>query len=95
MLPTTPFAGTIYGMEKGRKGSQMRTLLFIFNYIKSNGCAPRKTEIAKALGTSATLIYHHIYCLFGEGYLRILKQGEYGRNIELTEKGILTCENSN
>jgi Mn-dependent DtxR family transcriptional regulator len=74
---------------------QMCVLRFIYDYIKSNDCAPKRKEIAKALDIPISLAYDRVMHLFGYGYLRSFEAGEYGRNIALTEKGILACKASN
>jgi Mn-dependent DtxR family transcriptional regulator len=71
---------------------QMQTLRFIYDYIKSNGCAPALKEIAKALGISVVLAQDRIQHLLGHGCLRKSETGDYGRNLAMTEKGILACE---
>ncbi len=70
----------------------MQTLRFIYNYIKANDCAPTKKEIAKALDICLSAAYDRIQGLFGRGYLRQAETSQYGRNVALTEKGILACE---
>ncbi len=70
----------------------MRTLRFIYDYIKSNDCAPTTKEITEALGVSTSVAYGQVGNLFGYGYLRELEIKQWGRNIALTEKGILACE---
>ena len=71
---------------------QMQALRFIYDYIKSNDCAPTTQEIAEALRVSTSSAYGQVGSLFGYGYLRELKTRQRARNIALTEKGILTCE---
>ena len=71
---------------------QMRILRFIYDYIKSNDCAPKRKEIKEALGISIGAAYDQIQGLFGRGYLRESEASQWGRNIALTEKGILACE---
>ena len=70
----------------------MQVLRFIYDYIKSNDCAPAMKEIAKALGIPYSLARDRICSLLGFGCLRRDETGPYGRNIALTEKGILACE---
>ena len=70
----------------------MHVLRFIYDYIKSNDCAPTKKEIAKALSINLNTAYDRIHGLFGRGYLRQVETSQIGRNIALTEKGILVCE---
>ena len=70
----------------------MLVLRFIYDYIKANDCAPTKKEIAKALGISYSLAQDRTWYLFGHGCLRKSETGQYGRTLELTEKGILACE---
>ena len=70
----------------------MRVLRFVYDCIKSNGCAPALKEIAKALGISVVLAQDRIQHLLGHGCLRKSETGDYGRNLALTEKGILVCE---
>ena len=72
----------------------MSVLRFIYDYIKSNDCAPTLKEIAKALGISVTIAQSRTQYLFGHGCLRKTETGQWRRNIALTEKGILACENS-
>ena len=79
-------------MEQQLKDNQIRVLRFIYDYIKSNNCAPTRKEIAKALGISMSTAYGRVLYLFGHGYLRESETMQWGRNIALTEKGILTCE---
>ena len=70
----------------------MRVLRFIYDYIKSNNYAPTRREIAKALGISMSTAYGRVLHLFGHGYLKESETRQWGRNIALTEKGILACE---
>ena len=70
----------------------MRVLRFIYDYIKSNDCAPGAKEIAKALDIPTSMAYDRIQHLFGHGCLRKSETGGYGRSLVLTEKGILVCE---
>jgi len=79
-------------MERQLKDKQLRTLRFIYDYIKSNDCAPARKEIAEALGISLSTAYDRIQYLFGHGYLRESETWQYGRNIALTEKGIWACK---
>jgi len=79
-------------MERQLTDKQMRTLRFIYDYIKSNGCAPALKEIAKALGISVNLAQNRTQYLLGHGCLRKFETGQYGRTLELTEKGISVCE---
>jgi len=70
LLQSAPFAGKVQGMERQLKDKQLRTLRFIYDYIKSNDCAPAMKEIAEALGISLSAAYDRIRYLFGHGYLR-------------------------
>ncbi len=70
----------------------MQVLRFIYDYIKSNDCAPAIKEIAKALDIPVSAAHDRIQHLFGHGCLRKSEISRYGRNIALTEKGILACE---
>jgi len=70
----------------------MRVLRFIYDYIKSNDCAPKQKEIKEALDISMSVIYYRVNHLFVYGYLREPETRQWGRNIALTEKGILACE---
>jgi len=79
-------------MTRQLTDKQMRVLRFIYDYIKSNDCAPTRKEIAKALGISYSLAQDRTHHLFGYGYLRESETRQYGRNIALTEKGVLACE---
>jgi predicted transcriptional regulator len=79
-------------MARQLKEFQMRTLRFIYDYIKANDCAPTKKEIKEALGICLSAAYDQIQGLLGRGYLREPETSQYGRNIALTEKGILACE---
>jgi Mn-dependent DtxR family transcriptional regulator len=92
LLPDVSFAGKIQGMERQLKDNQMRTLRFIYDYIKNNDCAPARKEVAEALGVSLSAAYDRTQHLFGHGYLRESGTRQYGRNIALTEKGIRACE---
>ena len=79
-------------MERKLKDKQMRVLRFIYDYIKSNDCAPKRKEIAEALGITLTTVYYRAHILFDYGYLIEAQPSEYGRNIALTDKGISACE---
>jgi Mn-dependent DtxR family transcriptional regulator len=79
-------------MARRTKEQEMHVLRFIYDYIKSNDCAPKRKEIAKALSINLNTAYERIQGLFGRGYLRESETSQYGRNIALTEKGILACE---
>jgi Mn-dependent DtxR family transcriptional regulator len=92
LLQTAPFAGRIKGMKRQLKDKQLRTLRFIYDYIKSGDYPPTRKEIAEALGISIGTAYDRIQYLFGRGYLRESETWQCGRNIALTEKGILACE---
>jgi Mn-dependent DtxR family transcriptional regulator len=81
-------------MERQLTDKQMSVLRFVYDYIKSNDCAPTSKEIAEVLGISIGTAYHLIYHLFGHGYLKEPETRQRGRNIALTEKGILACESS-
>ena len=70
----------------------MQALHFIHDYIKSNDCAPTIKEITKALSVSTSVAYGYVGHLFGYGYLREPEIRQWGRNIALTEKGIMACE---
>ena len=70
----------------------MSVLRFIYDYIKSNDCAPTTKEIAKALSVSTSVAYGQVGHLFGYGYLREPETKQWARNIALTEQGILACE---
>ena len=70
----------------------MRTLRFVYDYIKSNDCAPATKEIAEALGISMSTAYERIHHLCGQGYLTRPETGKYGRYLALTSKGFLACE---
>jgi Mn-dependent DtxR family transcriptional regulator len=95
LLQTAPFAAKILAMERQLKDNQIRTLRFIYDYIKSNGCAPQRKEIAKALGVSIGTVQYRISYLFDYGYLRESETSQWGRGIALTEKGISTCDSDN
>ena len=79
-------------MARQLKDKQMRTLRFIYDYIKSNDCAPAMKEIAKEFGINLNTAYYRIHPLCGQGYLTRPTTGKYGRYLALTEKGILACE---
>jgi Mn-dependent DtxR family transcriptional regulator len=79
-------------MERRTKEQEMRVLRFVYDYIKSNDCAPTRKEIAKALGISYSLAHQRTQHLFGHGCLREPETRRWGRNIALTEQGILACE---
>jgi Mn-dependent DtxR family transcriptional regulator len=79
-------------MARQLKDNQMHTLRFIYDYIKSNNCAPATKEIAKALGISMSTAYERIHHLCGQSYLTRPVTGKYGRYLVLTSKGILACE---
>jgi transposase len=79
-------------MERKLTDKQIQTLRFIYDYIKSNDCAPATKEIAKALGISYSVAYGQVGSLFGHGCLREPETRRWGRNLALTEKGILACE---
>ncbi len=80
-------------MERQLTDKQIHTLRFIYDYIKSNGCAPTRKEIGEALGFSSATADNRIFHLLGHDCLRKSETGQYGRNIALTEKGISTCDN--
>ncbi len=92
LLPDIPFAAKIQTMERQLTDSQMRTLRFIYDYIKSNDCPPTFKEIQEAFDISSTTAYERIHYLSGHGYLTRPETGTWGRDIELTEKGISTCD---
>ena len=79
-------------MARRTKEQQMHTLRFIYDYIKSNDCAPTRKEIGEALDICMSAAYYRVQHLFGYGYLRESETRQYGRNIALTEKGISVCE---
>ena len=79
-------------MARQLKDTQLRTLRFVYDYIKSNDCAPGLKEIAEAFGINLNTAYYRIHPLFGRGYLREFETRQRARNIALTEKGILACE---
>ena len=94
MLQTTPFAGKMWGMERQLTDTQLRTLRFIHDYIKNNGCAPTQKEIGEAFGISTTAAAYRIFYILEHDFLRKTdtEKGKRGRNITLTEKGIRACE---
>jgi SOS-response transcriptional repressor LexA len=92
LLQDVPFAGKIQGMERQLTDKQMHTLRFVYDYIKSNGCAPTQKEIGEALGISLTAASSRIFHLLEHDCLRKPETWQYGRNIESTEKGIRACE---
>ncbi len=95
-MPTAPFAAKIQTMERQLTDKQMRTLRFIYDYIKTNDCAPTRKEIAEALGISSTTAYNNRICyLLGHDCLRKTETGKYDRRIALTEKGVSLCESFN
>jgi Mn-dependent DtxR family transcriptional regulator len=79
-------------MARKLKEQEMRVLRFIYDYIKSNDCAPTRKEIGEAIDITIGITYDRVQHLFGYGYLRSFEVGQWGRNIALTEKGILACE---
>ncbi len=79
-------------MARKLTDKQMCVLRFIYDYIKSNDCAPTRKEIGEALDICISAAYYRVQHLFGHGYLRESETRQYGRNIALTEKGILACE---
>jgi Mn-dependent DtxR family transcriptional regulator len=79
-------------MARRTTDEQMRVLRFIYDYIKSNDCAPVLREIAEALSVSTSVAYGRVGHLFVNGYLRETEPRQWRRNIALTEKGILACE---
>ena len=92
LLQDARFAGKIPAMERQLKDNQMRTLRFIYDYIKGNDCAPTRKEIAKALGVCLGTVQYRITYLFDYSYLTESDTSQWGRNIALTEKGIRACE---
>jgi len=91
-LQTAHFAGKIQAMERRLTDTQLLTLRFIHDYIKSNDCAPTRKEIGEALSISMSTAYDRVQHLFGYGYLRKSETMQWGHNIALTEKGTLACE---
>ena len=79
-------------MERQLTDNQMHTLRFIYDYIKSNDCAPTRKEIAEALGISTNAAYGRVHCLFVRDCLKEPETWERGRSIALTEKGVSLCE---
>ena len=79
-------------MARKTKEPEMRVLRFIYDYIKSNDCAPTRKEIAKALDIPLSQASYRVGDLFVYGYLRESETKQWARNLALTEKGILTCE---
>ena len=79
-------------MARKLTDKQMLVLRFIYDYIKSNDCAPAIKEIAKALDIPVSAAHDRIQHLFGHGCLRKSEIGQWRRNVALTEKGILACE---
>ena len=75
---------------------QLRTLRFIYDYIKRNGCAPTHKEIGEAFGISSTAASARMFYIFEHDCLRKTdtEKGRCGRNIELTGKGVLACEDN-
>jgi DNA-binding MarR family transcriptional regulator len=75
---------------------QLHTLRFIYDYIKSNDCAPTQKEIGEALGISSTAASARIFYILEHDCLRKTdaEKGKCGRNIALTEKGISACEDN-
>ena len=73
---------------------QLHTLRFIYDYIKSNGCAPTHKEIAEAFGISSTAASSRMFYIFEHDCLRKPETKKCGRNIALTEKGISACEDN-
>ncbi len=82
-------------MARKLTDKQMRVLRFIYDYIKTNNCAPALKEIAKALGISVNLAQSRRHYLIGHDCLRKSETAEYGRRIALTEKGVSLCESFN
>jgi Mn-dependent DtxR family transcriptional regulator len=79
-------------MERRLTDKQMRTLRFIYDYIKANDCAPKRKEVAKVFGVCIGTAQYRISYLFDYGYLTESELSQWGRNIALTEKGIQACE---
>ena len=82
-------------MERQLTDTQLRTLRFIYDYIKSNGCAPTQKEIGEAFGISTTAADMRIFYILEHGCLKKSATGQWRRNLELTEKGISICESFN
>jgi len=78
-------------MARKLTDKQMNVLRFIYDYIKRNDCAPKRKEIAKVLGITLGAVCYRVYRLFDYGYLRESEASQWGRNLALTEKGILAC----
>ena len=85
----------IFAMRRQLTEKQVHTLRFIYDYIKNNDCAPKRKEIAEALGVSIGTVQYRIRHLFDYGYLRESEPSQWGRNIALTEKGTSVCESFN
>ena len=79
-------------MARKTKEQEMCVLRFIYDYIKSNDRAPTRKEIQDALDISIGIANKQVNHLFVYGYLREPETRQWGRNIALTEKGILACE---
>ena len=79
-------------MERQLTDKQMCVLRFIYDYIKSNDCAPARNEIAKAFSVSTSVANGRVNHLFVYGYLREPETKQRARNIVLTEKGSRACE---
>ncbi len=79
-------------MARKTKEQEMRVLRFIYDYVKSNDCAPTRKEIKEALDITIGIANNQVNRLFVYGYLREPRAGQGRRNIALTEKGILACE---
>jgi SOS-response transcriptional repressor LexA len=82
-------------MARQLTDKQMHILRFIYDYIKSNGCAPTQKEIGEALDIPVSAAQGRIQMLFGHGCLRKSEIGQWRRSVALTEKGILSCESFN
>ncbi len=79
-------------MARQLTDKQMQALRFIYDYIKSNDCAPTQKEIGEALGISSTAAASRIFYILEHDCLRKSETIQWGRNLALTEKGILVCE---
>jgi SOS-response transcriptional repressor LexA len=79
-------------MRRKLTDKQVHTLRFIYDYIKSNGCAPTHKEIGEALGISSSIAFSRRIYLLGHDCLRKTETGGRGRKIALTEKGVSLCE---
>jgi len=79
-------------MEKPLKDKHKDVLRFINDYIERKGFAPKREEIAEALGISLSAVHYRIHYLFDYGYLIEADVCEWGRSIEMTKKGTLTCQ---